>query len=599
MVRAASWILCLVILPAAAAAQSPGWPAGGVPVASTLYDRMCPVICSDGAGGSITAYLQMSVTWAQALNPAGAAATGWDAIAGVRVAPDAPVAPYMEAAPRIVPDGAGGAFVIWHDQRTYGCQHSCWGEWMELFAVRVTRDGRVADGWPTAGMKIGSAMNYMLAYSGSHAGALEDFNTVVVPDGAGGVLVAWHERWYPEFSGAVQGIHAQRLAADGTLLWGPRGVLVAGAAGIQVMPAIAATGDGGAAIVWQDSRDDSTVFRVYGQRLSSEGTPLWGEGGRPVTHGAVRNETLPAIAGARGGRLVLGWQAGTSADSLVLLAQRIEDGEARWPADVALSGGPHAQGTLVAAEDAAGDAWFAWVDHRASDAGQIMAQRLEANGDRPCGWDAAGNAADLPSPDRRAWPQLVAGGSGDAYVAWCQGGLPRAVRMTACGERAGGWPAAGLPLSLSAWGGDQVTAVPDGEGGALIAWDEGTMPNGDNELVRVQRLSRAGVWNGNVAGMDPVPDSCVTTPRPRFEALRPNPGHASTARVTFVLPEDGPVRIELFDLTGRRAAARDAGVLGAGRHTIPLGLGSTPPGVYFVRVTQHGRSALARGVLMP
>jgi hypothetical protein len=195
---------------------------------------------------------------------------------------------------------------------------------------------------------------------------------------------------------------------------------------------------------------------------------------------------------------------------------------------------------------------------------------------------------------------LVAGGTGDAYVVWLDGGLPHASRLTASGALAASWTDGGLALSNSEYGSDQLAVTSDGEQGALVTWEEGVMPDGWYESVQVQRLSRAGIWDGVVATEDALPDSCVAPRQPVVEGFRPNPTHVSTATVMFSLPQDGTVRIELFDLSGRRVGEQDAGFLVAGRHTIPLHVGhSTPPGVYFVRMTQAGRSAMARGVVLP
>jgi hypothetical protein len=195
----------------------------------------------------------------------------------------------------------------------------------------------------------------------------------------------------------------------------------------------------------------------------------------------------------------------------------------------------------------------------------------------------------------------VAGGGGDAFVGWLNDQLPRASRITSTGTVAGGWPADGLALSQSAWGDNQIAMASDGEQGALIVWDEGSMPSDDYEVVRVQRLSRTGIWNSAPADApDPIADSCVTAARPVFQGFRPNPSRRSAATVSFVLPVPGQVSLELFDLTGRRVAGRDMGTLGAGRHTVPLGMGgSAPPGIYFVRMSQAGGSVTARGVLLP
>ncbi|MFB3909702.1 MAG: T9SS type A sorting domain-containing protein [Candidatus Eisenbacteria bacterium] len=63
----------------------------------------------------------------------------------------------------------------------------------------------------------------------------------------------------------------------------------------------------------------------------------------------------------------------------------------------------------------------------------------------------------------------------------------------------------------------------------------------------------------------------------------PNPFTASTS-IDFVLREARPVEVDLYDATGRRVRAVDAGTLAAGEHRIDLPGSGLPAGVYLYRV---------------
>jgi hypothetical protein len=81
-------------------------------------------------------------------------------------------------------------------------------------------------------------------------------------------------------------------------------------------------------------------------------------------------------------------------------------------------------------------------------------------------------------------------------------------------------------------------------------------------------------------------------------ALRSNPAPGDLG-VAFSLPDASPARLELFDVSGRRVAARDVGTLGAGSHVIALGDGrALSPGVYLLRLTQSRRSLSARAAIL-
>ena len=67
--------------------------------------------------------------------------------------------------------------------------------------------------------------------------------------------------------------------------------------------------------------------------------------------------------------------------------------------------------------------------------------------------------------------------------------------------------------------------------------------------------------------------------------------------VAFTLPRAEPATLELLDIAGRQVVAREVGSLGPGSHLIRLGeCGCTPPGMYWLRLSQAGRSLVKRAV---
>jgi len=78
---------------------------------------------------------------------------------------------------------------------------------------------------------------------------------------------------------------------------------------------------------------------------------------------------------------------------------------------------------------------------------------------------------------------------------------------------------------------------------------------------------------------------------------RPNPAQQDL-RVAFALPDESPARLELFDVAGRRVAAREVGALGGGSHLLTLGNGTRfPAGVYLLRLSRGARSLTARALV--
>ena len=82
-----------------------------------------------------------------------------------------------------------------------------------------------------------------------------------------------------------------------------------------------------------------------------------------------------------------------------------------------------------------------------------------------------------------------------------------------------------------------------------------------------------------------------------LDGARPNPAHGALL-LAFALPVDGPVSLELLDVSGRRVLERRFGGLGAGRHVLRIAEpGELSPGLYFARLTQGGEHRIARVVV--
>lgn len=145
-------------------------PSGHVPaIASSGSDVAIAFSVARGTAGQHRAYAQL-------ISHGGV--TMWSA-GGVRLA----TSESTQINPAIVTDGAGGAIVVWQDDR--------FGDW-DIFAQRVLADGSLA--WDANGLCVDSE-------------ELHQLNPVVASDGVGGAIVAW------------DGGQAQRLGPDGSLLW--------------------------------------------------------------------------------------------------------------------------------------------------------------------------------------------------------------------------------------------------------------------------------------------------------------------------------------------------------------------------------------------
>ncbi len=76
----------------------------------------------------------------------------------------------------------------------------------------------------------------------------------------------------------------------------------------------------------------------------------------------------------------------------------------------------------------------------------------------------------------------------------------------------------------------------------------------------------------------------------------PNPFNAQT-NISFVLPEAGHVKLDIFNLQGRKAASLINGVVEAGYHNIDWDASSYASGIYFYR-RQAGNEAVSKRVVL-
>ena len=112
----------------------------------------------------------------------------------------------------------------------------------------------------------------------------------LTPDGAGGAIVVWEDN-----RGADTDIYAQRVDQDGNMMWAADGVAICNLAGSnQNSPQLTDDGDGGAIIVWVDWRPGATSD-IYAQRVDADGNMLWAADGEPIRTVAGSSALNPVI----------------------------------------------------------------------------------------------------------------------------------------------------------------------------------------------------------------------------------------------------------------------------------------------------------------
>jgi hypothetical protein len=363
----------------------------------------------------------------------------------------------------------------------------------------------------------------------------EQVQPKIVPTADGGFYVSWfdnasggydvylqrldaggNEQWahngvlvFGYHEASVAQVLAQKVSPDGTLLWGP-GVLVSADTGDTLAPKISATGDGGAVVGWTSSGGSVAV-----QKLDGDGNGLWGANG--ITIDPASGIFLFAdVHGDADGNAIASWvpNIGTSHE---LWAQKLAaaDGSNLWGTDPVEvfdgSGGALQFGNFPTfIPDGTGGAVFVW--YTVGTSGEVRAQHVMSDGTQAFAQNGVLASTDSSQnhfePDGAFDPA-----SGDIYALWRETDLLTqsqigvyAQRFDASGARQ--WGDGGLVLvPLSTVDATQMVALPVAGGGLVAAWSSDDFPN--PTPLHAARLDTDGnyVWASQIVDFSTEPNA--------------------------------------------------------------------------------------------
>ncbi len=275
-------------------------------VCDTTGQRDSPQAVSDGANGAVIVWEdgragELTI-YAQHLN-----ANGYPTWTknGVKLAQSTS----NQQSPIIATDGSGGAYVVWQDDRNASTNG------IDLYGQHILSDGSL--GYSNAGVPIVTA-----------AGNQE--NAVICADGQGGAFVAWEDSRSTVVTSQPD-IYYNRMTSGG-VSFGQSGAVVDASVNRQVGPSICPDGTGGCYVAWED--EGKTPSALYGRRIGSDGTMLWGQ--PPPAPGVLLYKALPTPNNPQpnssdvslsldNGQLLFAWEVtnNSTADGQDILAQRM------------------------------------------------------------------------------------------------------------------------------------------------------------------------------------------------------------------------------------------------------------------------------------
>lgn len=326
----------------ASGAKDPAWPVNGLALCTAPTSQWFPALAGDGGAGVLVAWHDSRWgdydVYVHHLLAASGPDPAWPAN-GLRVCG----ADGDQDEVRIVPDGSGGAIVLWEDRRG--------GVNSDLYAQHVLANGTLDPAWPADGLPVCTAAGNQLAAR-------------AVSDGTGGAIVAWQDTR----AGSEYDVYAQRVLAGGTVdpAWPADGLPVCVAASNQVEPRLVpggaplADGSTGAIVVWTDYRGGAGSD-VYAHHLLPGGTldPEWPAWGRVLCAAPEYQYAPDAVADGAGGAIVTWTDGRDGADHDVYAQHLLADGtlDPAWPANgraVSTAAGDQQDAVIVAVPAAGG-----------------------------------------------------------------------------------------------------------------------------------------------------------------------------------------------------------------------------------------------------
>jgi len=273
-----------------------------------------------------------------------------------------------QIAPVLVPDGVGGAIIIWQERNAPGASNA------DIYAQRISSSGVCL--WDANGIAV-------------CAQADDQWRPQVAADGSGGAIVVWQD---DRVGNNYDNIYANRLNGNGQLLWGTSGVAVTSLnSSVQQMPVVCSHGDGDAVIAWVDRRNDDWGD-IYVQKLNSSGIAQWTTDGNAVCWESREQGWWPAqqerflnIAASPGDIAIVTWADYRGAANYDIYAQKMKaDGTREWDENgTCLSSVTGDQQRPVLVWDGHVGAVIVWEDYRDGNYDIYTQKVTDADQDKP------------------------------------------------------------------------------------------------------------------------------------------------------------------------------------------------------------------------
>jgi hypothetical protein len=517
---------------------------------------------------------------------------------------------WQQETPVLCSDGDNGAIIAWRDNRT---------DVGDIYAQRIDKNGYVQ--WNTNGVALCTTRYQQSAPK-------------IISDGKGGAIIVWDDQRTGLYSG---NIYAQRINANGQVLWATNGVAVK--TGSAYTTTITTDGASGAIIAWRDDRISMDASDVYGQRVDSSGNIMWTSTGVAIATAASVQYPSCMVSDDSAGAIII-WTHVRADATTNLFAQRVNSsGTKLWTtAGVTIANLATYSASPTAQPDKQGGVFIIWNDSRGPSSNRkYYGQHLNASGVNQ--WTANGKRLTSEIQDMYGVTNFIVDGSNglifgyslsvtyydqtifaqrvsnDGTVLWDTLGVPicalkwgrtmpevindangGAIMSWSCDRTSDAadypsylydiytqridtlgnilWTANGAPVCTATNSQSSPKIVPIDGGGAIVTWAD--LRGGANLDIYAQRLNANGTIT-DVRTSASIPD--------KFELKQnyPNPFNPSTT-INYQLPTQSHVTLKVFDMIGREVAILVNGMQDAGNNSVRFDASNLPSGIYFYKI---------------
>jgi hypothetical protein len=346
----------------------------------------------------------------------------------------------------------------------------------DIWAQRIDNTGNLL--WGGEGVLVNGEINRQ-----------ED--PVVIDAGEGEVIIAW-----VDFRNEQAGdIYAQKIDSNGNLVWDNAGIPLCLAAGIQLTLNIVNDAEGGAYIIWEDSRNPGGTD-IFGTHINSAGEIVegWAEDGNPIAQAAgIQNEHTFWEDGTGGA--VVAWHDTRNPDNENLYMQRIApDGTLLWDEGGGiLCNASGTQSNVKMTPDGDEGFIFTWRDRRYENDGDIFAQRVDINGNLL--WDSEGVEV-YSGTGRQRNTRITQASDTGAIITW-EDGRNHIEYFDIYGQKIdlNGtllWDPQGIEICTAENDQIEPRIIGDTNGGCYVVWKDGRAGGHLNEDIYIQHLDSDG-----------------------------------------------------------------------------------------------------------